>query len=55
MELKDTIAMMNSESYEERFKAEYWQLKIRIDKLKKMLDDWKEDKLNFEPKPQGVF
>lgn len=50
MELKDTAAIMNNESYEERFKAEYWQLKIRIDKLKKMLDDWKEDKLNFEPK-----
>lgn len=50
MELKDTISMMSSENYEERFKAEYWQLKIRIDKLKKMLDDWKEGKLNFKPK-----
>ncbi len=25
MELKDTIEMMNSEDYKERFKAEYYQ------------------------------
>ena len=33
MELKDTAIFMNSESYKERFKAEYFQLKIRLDKL----------------------
>lgn len=35
MELKDTTEMMNSEDYRERFKAEYYQLKIRYEKLKK--------------------
>ena len=34
MELKDTIEMMTSEDYKERFKAEYQQTKIRYEKLK---------------------
>ena len=33
MELLDTIEMMKSDDYKERFKAEYYQLKIRLDKL----------------------
>ena len=33
MELKDTQALMNSDNYAERFKAEYWQTKIRYQKL----------------------
>ena len=47
MELKDTVEMMLSADYKERFKAEYWQLKIRHDKLKKMVDNW--DELDFTP------
>ena len=47
MELKDTVEMMLSNDYKERFKAEYYQLKIRHDKLQKMVDNW--DKLNFTP------
>ena len=35
MELKDTIEMMTNDDYKERFKAEYWQTKIRYEKLKK--------------------
>ena len=35
MKLKDTIEMMQSEDYKERFKAEYLQTKIRYEKLKK--------------------
>jgi hypothetical protein len=34
MELKDTIEMMQSADYKERFKAEYYQTKIRYEKLK---------------------
>lgn len=34
MELKDTIEMMQSADYKERFKAEYQQTKIRYEKLK---------------------
>ena len=34
MELKETITSMQSEDYKERFKAEYYQTKIRYEKLK---------------------
>ncbi len=34
MELKDTIEMMQSADYKERFKAEYHQTKTRYEKLK---------------------
>lgn len=47
MELKDTVEMMLSNDYKERFKAEYWQLKIRYDRLKHMVDNW--NKLDFTP------
>ena len=33
-ELRETVTMMNSPDYKERFKAEYWQTKIRYEKLK---------------------
>lgn len=33
MELQDTVELMNSSDYKDRFKAEYWQAKIRYDKL----------------------
>lgn len=32
--LEDTINLMNSSDYKERFMAEYWQTKIRYEKLK---------------------
>lgn len=35
MDLKDTIEMMQSNDYKERFKAEYYQTKIRYEKLKR--------------------
>ena len=34
MELKETVELMNSEDYKERFVAEYRQVKIRYGKLK---------------------
>lgn len=48
-ELRDTIEMMNSENYKERFKAEYYQVVIRYQKLKSMLDKWDNDQLDFTP------
>ncbi len=48
-ELRDTIEMMNSEDYKERFKAEYYQVVIRYQKLKSMLDKWDNDQLEFSP------
>jgi hypothetical protein len=35
-DLKDTAEMMASEDYKERFRAEYWQTKIRYEKLKEL-------------------
>jgi len=49
MKLNETIEMMNSIDYKERFKAEYYQLKIRFCGLMNMLDAWNNDKLTFEP------
>lgn len=49
MEIKDTIEMMTSEDYKERFKAEYYQLKIRTEKLAAMVLKYEEGTLNFEP------
>ena len=36
MELKDTVRLMLSDDYRERFKAEYWQTKVRYERLKKI-------------------
>ena len=49
MELRETIDLMNSEDYRERFRAEYYQVKIRYEKLKAMLDKWDSGELNFYP------
>ena len=50
MELKDTIKLMESADYEDRFKAEYYQAKIRYDKLGEMLKKYEKNELNFKPK-----
>lgn len=48
-ELKDTMIMMESSDYKERFKAEYYQVVIRYKKLSAMLEKWDKGELNFEP------
>ena len=48
--LEDTIKGMTSEDYKERFKAEYWQVKIRYDKLMLMLEKYVRGELDFQPK-----
>ena len=50
MNLKETIPMMISEDYKERFKAEYYQLLLRLDSLTSMLIKWENNTLDFEPK-----
>ena len=47
MTLDETIEMMCSDDYKERFKAEYYQTKIRYQKLKAMVENW--DNLAFIP------
>lgn len=56
MELSDTVSLMTSDDYKERFKAEYLQTKIRRDKLKSMIQEWDSGALNFVPKcPRDVL
>ena len=49
MNLYETAEMMNSSDYKERFKAEYLQLKIRMNGLGAMLKKYKEGALTFTP------
>lgn len=56
MELNETVELMNSADYKDRFKGEYFQVKIRYDKLKVMCDKWDEGKLNFKPTcPREIY
>lgn len=48
-ELKQTVELMNSSDYKERFKAEYYQLKIRYEKLHNMCEKWDKNELDFTP------
>lgn len=47
--LADTIPYMNSSDYKDRFIGEYWQTKIRYDKLHDMTVKYEAGKLNFTP------
>ncbi len=49
MELKDTVKLMESTDYKERFKEEYEQLRIRFEKLNAMLGKWDAGTLEFTP------
>lgn len=47
--LKDTVELMTSSDYKERFVAEYEQLVIRYKGLRNMLDKWDRSELDFTP------
>ena len=47
MILSETIELMNSAEYKERFRAEYLQLKIRMNGLSAMLKKYKDGTLTF--------
>lgn len=49
MDLKDTVELMLSEDYKERFKAEYYQTKTRYEKLHKFITKYEAKTLAFEP------
>lgn len=49
MELHDTIAMMESDDFKERYRAEYFQVRIRYEKLKEMIDKHAAGELPFKP------
>lgn len=47
--LADTIPYMNSSDYKDRFIGEYWQTRIRYDKLHDITVKYEAGKLNFTP------
>ena len=48
--LSETIELMTSENYDDRLKAEYYQLVIRMIGLNRMLEGYKSGTLGFTPK-----
>lgn len=48
-ELKQTVELMCSDDYKERFIAEYYQLKIRLNKLKEFNEKRDRGELDFIP------
>ena len=49
MTLADTVSLMNSADYNERFKAEYYQMKIRCNRLEEMICRYNNGTLGFTP------
>ena len=55
-ELKETVALMQSADYKERFAAEYYQLETRYLKLKIMVEKWDNGTLEFTPTcPREIY
>lgn len=55
-QLRHTAALMQSDDYKERFIAEYLQVKIRLEKLENMINEWEVGRLNFVPTcPRGIY
>ena len=52
-ELKETVDLMLSDDYVDRFKAEYYQLETIFIKLESMVKNW--DKINFKPNMIKMF
>ena len=49
MQLIDTLELMLSDDYKERFKGEYYQVKERYERLRKKVVRYQAGTLNFEP------
>ena len=47
-ELNETVVCMLSNDYKERFKAEYYQTKIRYNKLHDVIEKYENKTLSFE-------
>lgn len=54
--LESTIDQMLSADYKDRFQAEVKQLKIRLTKLRIMINDWDNGVLDFTPTcPRSMY
>lgn len=55
-ELKQTVELMVSDDYKDRFLAEYNQLGIRLLKLMEMVFKWDNNELDFVPTcPRAIY
>ena len=48
-ELKDSVELMVSEDYKDRFKAEFIQTAVRVEKLESMIEKYENGTLQFKP------
>lgn len=48
MKLENTVELMNSNDYKDRFLAEYYQVKIRYEKLLNIIKRYENKTLEFE-------
>lgn len=54
--LVDTVEMMQSAEYKERFKAEYYQVLIRYQSLVGIIEAWDNGTLDFTPTcPRSIY
>lgn len=54
--LADTVEMMQSANYKERFKAEYYQVMIRYQSLVGIVEAWDNGTLDFTPTcPRSIY
>lgn len=54
--LVDTVEMMQSAEYKERFKAEYYQVLIRYQTLVGIIEAWDNGTLDFTPTcPRSIY
>lgn len=55
-ELEETIQLMLSSDYKNRFIAEYWQTRTRYEKLEIMIEKWDAKTLDFVPScPREIY
>lgn len=56
MKLKEIIILITSADYKDRFKAEYYLIKIKYEKLIAMCNKWDNGKLEFTPTcPREIY
>ena len=54
MTLAETVPLMTSEDYRERFRAEYFQTKIRAHKLATLLEAWEHGDFSCPPQTARI-
>ena len=52
--LAETVPLMTSEDYRERFRAEYFQTKIRAHKLATLLEAWERGDFSCPPQTARI-